>query len=157
MRSEEANVSNAEELKGLLRGLFSSQRLAVLATQEGGRPYGSLVAYAATEDLKYLFFATSRATRKYHYLSRNPQVAMVVDDRSNMEADFHKAIAATATGAAKEVEGSEKEKALGLYLAKHPHLKEFVTAPTCALLRLEVETYYIVSRFQNVMLLDPRK
>jgi hypothetical protein len=29
-------------------------------------------------------------------------------------------------------------------------LRDFVTAPDCALLRLAVESYYVVSQFQNV-------
>jgi hypothetical protein len=44
-----------------------------------------------------------------------------------------------------------------LYLSKHPYLKEFVSSPTCALLRMDVETYYVVHQFQNVMELHIRK
>ena len=138
-------------LKAFLKELFSSQRLAVLATQDKRQPYGNLVAFMATEDLKHLLFATTRATRKYTNISRNPRIAMVVDNRSNQEADFHQAAAVTATGLVKEVEDSERERFQRLYLSKHPYLKEFVSAPTCALLKVEVETYYVVNRFQNVM------
>mgnify|MGYP006266781595 CR=1 FL=1 len=138
-------------LNEFLKDLFSSQRLAVLATQNRGRPYGNLVAFMATEDLKYLLFATTRATRKYANISRNPRIALVVDNRSNQESDFHQAAAVTATGVVKEVEGPEKERFQRLYLCRHPYLKEFVSSPTCALLKVEVETYYIVNRFQNVM------
>jgi len=38
-----------------------------------------------------------------------------------------------------------------MYLAKHPHLKEFVTSPTCALVKIRVDVYYLVWRFQNVL------
>ena len=76
---------------------------------------------------------------------------MVVDNRSNREVDFHQAAAVTATGLVKEVEDSERERFQRLYLSKHPYLKEFVSAPTCALLKVDVETYYVVNRFQNVM------
>jgi len=138
-------------LKEFLKDLFSSQRLAVLATQSRRQPYGNLVAFMATEDLKHLLFATTRATRKYANISRNPRIAMVVDNRSNREVDFHQAAAVTATGLVKEVEDSERERFQRLYLSKHPYLKEFVSAPTCALLKVEVETYYVVNRFQNVM------
>jgi hypothetical protein len=37
-----------------------------------------------------------------------------------------------------------------VYLGKHPHLEEFVTSPTCALLRIKVEKYIVVTRFQEV-------
>jgi len=143
-------LRNPSQLAQRLRDLFSSQSLAVLATQGEGQPYGSLVAFAATEDLKHLLFATTRATRKYANMMKNPRVAMVMDNRSNEESDFHQAIAVTATGPVKEAAGSEKDQCLKLYLSKHPHLIDFVSSPTCALVTLEVETYYVVSQFQNV-------
>jgi len=150
-------MEKTSQLKKFLKDLFSSQRLAVLATQSKRQPYGNLVAFMATDDLKHLLFATTRATRKYANISRNPRIAMVVDNRSNQEADFHQAAAVTATGVVKEVEGEEKKPLLRLYLSKHPYLKDFVSSPTCALLRMNVETYYVVRQFQNVMELHIRK
>ena len=144
-------MERTSQLKEFLRDLFASQRLAVLATQRKSQPYGSLVAFIATNDLRHLLFATTRATRKYANLSKNPRIAMVVDSRSNQEADFHQAAAVTATGVVKEMVGPEKKRFQKLYLSKHPYLKEFVSSPTCALLRMDVETYYVVRQFQNVM------
>jgi nitroimidazol reductase NimA-like FMN-containing flavoprotein (pyridoxamine 5'-phosphate oxidase superfamily) len=144
-------MEKTSQLKKFLKDLFSSQRLAVLATQNRRQPYGNLVAFMATDDLKHLLFATTRATRKFANISKNPKVAMVFDNRSNQESDFHQAVAVTATGVVKEVEGPEKECLQKLYLAKHPYLKEFVSSPTCALLKVEVETYFVVNRFQNVV------
>jgi nitroimidazol reductase NimA-like FMN-containing flavoprotein (pyridoxamine 5'-phosphate oxidase superfamily) len=150
-------MERTARLKEFLKDLFSSQRLAVLATQSRKQPYGNLVAFMATNDLRHLLFATTRATRKYDNISKNPRIAMVVDNRSNREADFHQAAAVTATGVVKEIEGPEKDRFQKLYLAKHPYLKEFVSSPTCALLKVEVETYYIVNRFQNVVELHIKK
>ena len=150
-------MEKTAQLKAFLKDLFSSQRLAVLATQNKKQPYGSLVAFMATNDLKHLLFATTRATRKFVNISKNPKVAMVVDNRSNEESDFHQAAAVTATGVVKEVVGPEKEVFQKLYLSKHPYLKDFVSSPTCALLKVEVETYTIVNRFQNVMELHIKK
>ena len=150
-------MEKTSQLKEFLKNLFPSQKLAVLATQSKKQPYGNLVAFVATKDLKHLLFATTRATRKYTNISENPRVAMVMDNRSNQEADFHQAAAVTATGVAKEVKGSEKETLLRLYLSGHPYLKDFVSSPTCALLKMDVETYYVVRQFQNVMELHIRK
>ena len=139
------------ELKKLLQKLFSGQLLAVLSTQSQSGPYGNLVAFAVTEDLETILFATTRSTRKYGNLMQTPRVAMVMDNRSNNEEDFHEAVAVTATGSVKELDGAEKDKAQRLFLSKHPYLTDFVHAPTCALLKVEVETYYIVQQFQKVM------
>ncbi len=150
-------VQDTSKLRKTLEALFDSQRLGVLATYGGGQPYSSLVAFAATNDLKYLVFATTRATRKYANLSAESRVAMLVDNRSNQDSDFHRAIAVTALGTAKEVKESERDRFLRLYLAKHPYLEEFVNSPICALLKVSVDRYYMVSRFQNVMELHMRR
>jgi heme iron utilization protein len=154
---DEGPLKNAVQLETLLRDLFSSQSLAVLATYGSEQTYGSLVAFAATDDLKSLLFATTRATRKFDNLTRHPKIALVMDNRANQESDFHQAVAVTATGTATEVEPSERNRLLSLYLSKHPYLKEFVSSPTCALLRVDVDSYIVVSQFQNVMELHIKK
>jgi nitroimidazol reductase NimA-like FMN-containing flavoprotein (pyridoxamine 5'-phosphate oxidase superfamily) len=138
-------------MKADITGLFASQRLAVLATQSEGQPYTSLVAFTTSEDLKQLFFATTRTTRKYANLRADSRVSMLVDNRSNEATDFRWAMAVTATGKAEEIGGRERDEASKLYLAKHPHLEEFVSSPTCALLRISVDRYYVASRFQKVI------
>ena len=143
-------MKEKQQIKQILNELFTSQKLAVLGTHQGGQPYGSLVAFAATSDLRNLVFATTRATRKFANLRSDPRVSMVLDNRSNRVADFRKAVAATALGRAREVRGKERENLAEMYLAKHPHLKEFVGSPTCALVKMRVEVYYVVWRFQNV-------
>lgn len=143
-------MKERQQIKQILNELFTSQKLAVLGTHQGGQPYGSLVAFAATLDLRNLVFATTRATRKFANLRSDPRVSMVLDNRSNRVADFRRAVAATALGRAREVRGKERERLAKMYLAKHPHLKEFVASPTCALVKMRVEVYYAVWRFQNV-------
>ena len=137
-------------LKNTIRELFSSQKLAVLSSFGNEQPYASLVAFAATEDLKHIVFATTRSTRKYANLSTESKVALLIDNRTNEEQDFSYAVAATALGKAEEVLGPERESFLNIYLSKHPHLKEFASSPSCALLTVSVEKYYVVNRFQNV-------
>ena len=144
-------MQSAAQTKNILRELFASQKLAVLATHNRNRSYASLVAFAATKNLKTLVFATTRATRKYANLLQNPHVALLVDNRSNREADFHQAIAVTATGKAAPAAEKEEKRLQKLYLAKHPHLQEFVSASSCELFKVELDTYYLVSRFQNVV------
>ena len=133
-----------------LKALLESQRLAVLATHREGQPYGSLVSFVATEDMKQVLFATTRSTRKYENLTADARVALLIDNRSNQDSDIHEATAVTATGRAEEIEGADKERFLRLYLERHPYLRDFVDSPTCALLRVRVETYYLVNRFQEV-------
>jgi nitroimidazol reductase NimA-like FMN-containing flavoprotein (pyridoxamine 5'-phosphate oxidase superfamily) len=139
----------------MLQELFAAQRSAVLATTENGQPYLSLMAFATTSDLQYLFVATYRATRKYRNIEADPRVALLVDNRTNQPTDTEQAMAVTALGAAKEVGAAEKDRFLQIYLAKHPHLEKFVTSPECALIEVEVERYFVVSNFQEITELVP--
>ncbi|WP_306533052.1 pyridoxamine 5'-phosphate oxidase family protein [Geobacter sp.] len=144
-------MNDTTENWSILQGLCTDQYLAVLATDAGAAPYASLVAFAVTPDLRQLYFATPRATRKWSNLAGNRQVALLVDNRSNQVADFSRAAAATILGTAQELRGDEREAGLAIYLAKHPHLAEFTAAPSCALFRVQVASIYLVTRFQNVM------
>ena len=144
-------MEETARLKHTVGDLLKGQNLAVLSTHYKGQPYASLVVFAATEDLKQILFATTRATRKYENIVQDPRVALLVDSRTNLNSDIHGAIAVTVTGRAEEVKEKDKEAFLKIYLARHPHLKDFVRSPTCALLRVKVETYYMVSKFQKVI------
>jgi hypothetical protein len=76
---------------------------------------------------------------------------MLIDSRSNRADDFADAAAVTVLGVVEEVTGEERPAFLEAFLAKHPHLADFTAAPSCALLRLNVETYILVTRFQHVV------
>lgn len=140
-----------QETRKELLDLCRTQRVAVLCTHGESGSYGSLVAFAYTDDLKELMFATLRTTRKFSNLSADKNVALLLDNRSNKVSDFRKATGATAMGQAREVAKRRNSRHLRLYLKKHPHLKEFVEAPTCALVAVAVEKYYVVNRFQQVV------
>ena len=139
-----------KQFRKRLEELFSSQNLAALSTHHAGQPYASLVAFHASDDLKHIYFVTPKTTRKYANLSADNRVAVMVNSSTNQTSDFHQAISVTAVGKAKEVAGTDKELILDQYLAKHPHLEEFARSPTCALVRVVVDSYYMVKNFQNV-------
>lgn len=145
----------AHGLRGTLAELLSSQHLAVLATHGEGQPYCSLVAFATSPDLKGLVFATLRSTRKFQNLSADSRVAMMIDSRTNRGCDFQEAVAVTAVGEVREVRKAARGRYLRWFLAKHPHLAEFVMSPSCALLCLGVRKYVIVRKFQEVSELEP--
>ncbi|MBN1636924.1 MAG: pyridoxamine 5'-phosphate oxidase family protein [Deltaproteobacteria bacterium] len=152
-RLEKAKDADIQKTIDVLNELFDSQSLAVLSTQRDSQPYCNLVAFIVTGDLKGLIFATTRATRKYENISSNSKVALLVDNRNNQISDFHDAMAVNISGIASELIGDECEKYMQFYLTKHPHLEDFVRSPSCALMMVAVESYIIVNRFQNVMVL----
>ena len=144
-------MHDSSEIRALLQALFADQRLAVLATHQDGQPYANLVAFGADDDLATLYFATPRATRKFANLSADPRVALLVNNSTNQTEDIHRAMAATATGRAVELEGPERAAYQARYIARHPHLEEFVRSPSCALIAVTVERYVLVRSFQTVL------
>lgn len=142
------------DLRSHLKKLLNERRVGVLATHDCGQPYGTLVAFVASDDLRQIVFTTGRATRKFANLSADPRVALVVDDRSNAEADFYEASAVTATGQTRVLEGDDARDAQRAFLQRHPQLEAFVSAPSCAIVAISVKRYTYVSRFQQVFELD---
>jgi general stress protein 26 len=140
----------AEELEAHLREILSTQLFGVLSTVGGDQPYASLVGFAASEDLSRLYFATSRSTRKFNNLHSNPRAAMLIDNRSNQAADLRRAAAATALGSVVEIGADRQDEFKSVFLAKQTHFGDFLSSPNTARIYLEVKTYYVVSRFQNV-------
>ena len=145
-------MSNPATVVETIRTLLETQRLGVLSTHCEGQPYASLVAFGYSEDLSLLFFATPRSTRKYDNIAADDRVAMLIDSRANAEADFHEARAVTVTGRAHEASDSNGDAIIlkKLYLTRHPHLKNFLNAPTCAFMVMRVQRWTLVEQFQNV-------
>jgi len=134
-----------------IRRLLSDQPYAVLCTQSQSQPYGSLVAFAAGDDLKTLVFSTPVETRKYRLLTECKHVAFLIDTRSTSSEDMMGIEAVTVTGHAHLVAaGTEFERWAGLLIGRHPHLAAFVRAKSSALFRVEVIRYFHVHRFQEV-------
>jgi hypothetical protein len=136
--------STVEGLRARLRGLFRDRRTAVLCTRGPVRPYRCVVGFAASPDLEYLLFTTARTTRKYGNLCCEPRASLSVDTLEQHPGSQN-AMAATALGVAREVSREPGSPYLGQFLEKHPNLRPFSKLPTCALFRLEVEKYCIVS------------
>ncbi len=143
-------MATAEEITKKIRELLSSQQVAVLSTYGNGQPYASLIAFTASDDLKEILFATTRASHKYRNLSGCRNAAILVDNRSNSNADFHIAVAVTATCDVEEMAEGDREKCLTMYCKKYPHLLNFASSPSTSIFRGKVREYYFVSRFQQV-------
>ena len=52
-----------------IRALMLEKPYAVLCTEGRGQPYGSMIAFAANQELNTVVFATPVATRKFRLLS----------------------------------------------------------------------------------------
>lgn len=142
-------MTNTKEWEIVLE-LLKQQTFAVLGTSREGHAYSSLVAFSATSSGQTIYFATTRATRKYHNLTADNRVSLLLDNRANQDRPLYEAAAVTAYGAAEELDDDARTDALHCYLAKHPQLKTFAMAPSTALFLISVEEYHLVQRFQSV-------
>ncbi len=134
-----------------IRDLLHAEPFAVLCTQGERQAYGSVVAFAFTEDMKVVVFATLRTTRKFRLLSECDRVALVVDNRDQHPDDMMNVEAITATGRASQVDpGPDFDRWAALLGTRHPYLKSFITAPSSALFRIDIVRYFYVTRFQEV-------
>jgi len=134
-----------------IKQLVAAQSFCVLCTQGQEQPYGSLVAYAHSEDAKKYFFCTSVNTRKFKLLSNCDRIAMVIDSRCDHQTDMKQVEAVTITGKAKLLKsGDEYREGIQLLNVRHPYLTDFLTAQSTALFRIDVVRYLHVTHFQEV-------
>ena len=134
-----------------VRALVEGQPYAVLCVQGEGQPYGALVAFAFSGDLRHACFVTPMATRKYRLLRECDHVALVVDSRASSPDRLMEIEAVTVTGRALAIDrGAEFDRWAELLVSRHPYLQSFVRAATCALFRVDVVRFLHVSRFQEV-------
>jgi nitroimidazol reductase NimA-like FMN-containing flavoprotein (pyridoxamine 5'-phosphate oxidase superfamily) len=144
-------MSSDQEIQAVLRDLFRSQCYAVLATDDHGQPFASLMAFAATDDLHQIVLLTERDRRKFANLKANCRVALLIDDRKNEGQDTKESVAVTVIGEAQEVGAEVRGALLKIFLARHPYLADFAASPSCAVVSVKISSYMLVSRFEQVV------
>ena len=145
------SAGDEQSIRDRIRRLLTEQAYAVLCTQGQSQPYASLVAFAASDDLKRVVFSTPVARRKYRLLTECENVALLVDSRCASPKEIMQIEAVTITGRARVVApGLEFDILAGLVTARHPHLAAFVYERSSALVCVEVNEYVHVCRFQDV-------
>jgi nitroimidazol reductase NimA-like FMN-containing flavoprotein (pyridoxamine 5'-phosphate oxidase superfamily) len=144
-------MTSVQEIQPVLRQLFLSQRYAVLATDDHGQPFTSLMAFSATEDLRQIVLLTERSRRKFANLKANRRVALLIDDRENKGSDTQDAVAVTAIGDAEEADFAESAALLPRFLTRHPGLSTFAASASCAVVKVKITSYQLVSSFEQVL------
>lgn len=148
---EQAPNRLPDAVKTLLQHLLVTQKYAVLATDNHGQPYTSLMAYSITDDLRAFILMTERGRLKYDNLTTNPRVAILIDNRENLSSDLDATVAVTAQGVAEEITGDARDEWRAFCLTRHPALRAFADSPDCAFIRIQVTSYVIVRQFQDVI------
>ncbi len=125
----------------------------MIATQKENIPYTNLVAFASSEGLESIFFATRKDSTKFFNLLNNPCVSILIDNRKNLSSDIKNAIAVSAEAEAKNIK-KNIDKFKKLLSKKHPELTGFINEPDCELFELEIKNYVYVDNFDNKQILS---
>jgi uncharacterized pyridoxamine 5'-phosphate oxidase family protein len=134
-----------------LRKINATQFFGVLATDDNGQPYTSLITFALSTDLKKAIFATPKGTRKYKNILQTKSVSFLIDNRSTARKNLLETEAITIIGTARPVRRGKVWKELAaIFLNKHPDLEEFIQSRNTALILLEATHCIHVGRFQTV-------
>lgn len=138
-------------VKDRLHHLNRKECYAVLATDAGGQPYTTLIAYALAKDLKGVVFATPKNTSKYRNILKNSRVSVLIDSRFQTGCDYLNTESVTVIGAAHALrKGGKWTASVNLLKKKHPQLRDFFTSPTTAIIHIDVTHYIHVDRFQRI-------
>lgn len=143
-------MADDEATRDIVRATLDDSRYAVLATESGGQPHASLMAFAAVRGGRELLFATYRGTRKHRNLVANPRVALLIDHRETAWLRAERRLALTAVGRAHEIAGAQAARALEALQARHPRLADFLGQPDCVPMRLAVEWYQVAGGIDDV-------
>ncbi len=140
-----------------LRSFNRYQYFCVLATNDNGQPYTSLISFAIAPDLKRVIFATPKDTSKYKNILKTKNVAILIDNRSNTKKNLMTTEAITIIGTARHIRrGKIRDELAAVYLKKHPDLEEFIKSGTTALIVVEATRCILVSKFQTISVWDCR-
>lgn len=150
------NNSHRKKHLNLVKDLLSSRNFAVLATESDHHPYTNLISFVPSDDFLHLYFPTRKATQKFLNITKNPHVALLIDDRKNSPEDLLNAITIIALGDAQEL--VEHSKVIEtLFIQRHPGLSTFLSDPCCVLVDVSVKAYQIVQHFEEVQILQMRQ
>ncbi|MFT5658158.1 MAG: nitroimidazol reductase NimA-like FMN-containing flavoprotein [Gammaproteobacteria bacterium] len=134
-------MNTIEEIQHVL----DVSRFAVMATQQEGQPHASLMAFTPMSGIRYLILATYRTTLKYSSLSKDGRVAVLINNCIATGPSKYRDLVITAHGIATEIADDDREMVKQAYLARHPDFNDFLASADCALLRVVVSAYEVVS------------
>lgn len=143
-------MTTDDEMITAIRALCAEQYIAVLCTQYQGQPFGNLVAFAISDDYRYLCFPTDRNTRKFRNLDADPRVALLIDSRHGYPDDLRDAHALTVSGRVVMPDDTVQSSLRATFLVRHPQFHAFMALPTTVLMVIMAAQYDLVSDFEQV-------
>jgi nitroimidazol reductase NimA-like FMN-containing flavoprotein (pyridoxamine 5'-phosphate oxidase superfamily) len=134
--------------------MLGSQHFCVLATSAGDRPHCSLMAYALEAETLEIIMVTHKASRKYFNLMANPNVSLLVDNRSEAR-DGVATWALTVYGQGREVrEPAACARLKTALLTSRPELAVFFEKPEAGLIAIRMRTLLLLDGLTEAQLIE---
>jgi heme iron utilization protein len=145
---------NKKGLRSQIQAIADTTHFAVLATDNDGFPYTNIIGYLLDDDLKSLYFFTSRHTRKFRNIQKNPFVSVLIDNREIYADKTYLITAITMLGKASIIDRVHKH-IRQRYLSRYMELGSFTESSFNKLIKIDISRYIVVSRFQEVIEMEP--
>ncbi|MBD3320095.1 MAG: hypothetical protein GF350_03280 [Chitinivibrionales bacterium] len=150
-------MNNDRDIEKLVTDCANEQLFGVLATRCGDCLHTSIVAFAASESLNEIVFATPESSRKYANLTGHPSVSLFIDNRQNDASRLYDITGITIPGTASIVDPERDAVLVQRYIDKHPGLRGFIESRSTKIIRIDVDRYDIVTKFRKVQTLHVEK
>ena len=127
-----------------IKALAREKNICVLATDAGGKPYCSLMAYVTDEACEEIYMVTHRNTQKYKNLMKNPAVSLLIDSREKTPRNRVQAL--TVEGSFHQITDDAKRiKVREIFLDMHPHLVDFIDDADAEIFCIKVSAFLLLN------------
>jgi nitroimidazol reductase NimA-like FMN-containing flavoprotein (pyridoxamine 5'-phosphate oxidase superfamily) len=139
-----------------IEAFLNSHTLCVLATVRDNVPHCSLMAYIVDEHSRVVYMATPRDTNKYQNILKNPQVSLLVDDRSQGDYPGQRAEhALTVHGTCHRVEDEATKKRVRERLAEtRPDMRGFIFDPQSEVIAIDIHSFLFLHGVSDAQLVE---
>ncbi|WP_045220210.1 pyridoxamine 5'-phosphate oxidase family protein [Desulfonatronum thioautotrophicum] len=129
-----------------IRDLIQSQTICVLATSQDNTPHTSLMGYVPSQDCTTFYLATYRNTHKFANLLANPNVSLLVDNRTAKTGSQRlETMALTVHGHVQILQDPEACQSAAELLRSHlPHLQEFLAGKDIAFIAVHAKDFLLL-------------
>jgi nitroimidazol reductase NimA-like FMN-containing flavoprotein (pyridoxamine 5'-phosphate oxidase superfamily) len=134
------HINMLDQMKALAR----EKNTCVLATDSGGKPYCSLMAYVTDASCEEIYMVTHRKTQKYKNLMENPAVSLLIDSREKTPRQRVQAL--TVEGIFHKIEDDAKRSQVRKMLIKtHSHLSDFIDHADAEIFCIKVGSFLLLN------------
>lgn len=134
-----------------MKELLQTHETCVLATESGGKPHCSLMAYVTDEGCRHVYMVTYKDSIKFRNLEKNPSVSLLVDTRETQGGGRPSETRALTVEGVYEPfqEEREREEVRKRLLAIHPQLKVFLEDPGAEIIAVRVLSFLLLDGLTN--------